>query len=380
MANTFTGLIPQIFEALDIVSRESIGFIPAVLRNTAVDSAAIGQICTWPVVPALTANDIVPAASGPSVSDITVAAPNVTIQKQKSATFYLTGEEQKGLGPNGKRVVTNAFAQAFRTLCNAIELDLYLAAKSGASRAYGTAGTTPFATAADLTDIAQLRKMLVDNGAPISDLHLVLNTSAGANLRGKHSELFRVNEAGSSDLLRDGSLGRLEGFNLHESGQISQHVKGTGSAYVTSGSTGSGVTDIALVTGSGTVLAGDVVTFAADTVNKFVVNTGVAAAGTIKLNQPGALMTIPTGNALTIGNSYLPSIGFDRNSIILGARIPESPDEGDLALDSMVVEDPVSGLPFEIRIYPQYRRVAYEIGIAWGTGVVKSAHIATLLG
>jgi hypothetical protein len=58
---------------------------------------------------------------------------------------------------------------------------------------------------------------------------------------------------------------------IKESGQITTVTKGTGASYVTSGSTAVGVTDIALVTGTGTVLPGDVVTFAADANNKYVV-------------------------------------------------------------------------------------------------------------
>lgn len=381
MSNTLTGLTPVIYEALDMVSREIVGFIPAVNMLAAADRAAIGQSITSPVVPAGTAGDITPAAYGPSPADMVVAGLTMTITKARSVPFYLTGEDSKSLSPTGNlnTVYKNAIAQCMRVLVNEIEADLAQVAKQGASRAYGIAGTLPFATAGNMTDLAQTRLILENNGAPMGDLHMVLANIAAAQLRGLQSGLFKVNEAGSDALLRRGTLGQVEGFNLHQSGKLLLHTKGTGAGYVTNGSTAVGVTDMALVTGTGTVLAGDIVTFAADAANKYVNNTGIAAPGTISLGKPGAQVVIPTANALTIGANYTPNIAFDRQALALLVRAPAEPEGGDAADDAIMVQDAVSGLVFEIRVYRQYHRVAYDIGIAWGVKVIKSENIAILL-
>jgi len=382
MANTLTGIIPTLYEALNTVSREMVGFIPAVRRDSNAERAAVDQVVRVPLGEAGALEDVTPGVSPANSGDTTVGYTDVKITKSKAAPVRWNGEEQRAVGSNGtyNQVLADQFTDAMRKLVNAVEVDLSLAAKTGASRAYGVAADVPFKTAGDLSDFAGIAQILDVNGAPVVDRQLVLGSSAMANLRGKQSVLFKVNEAGSNDMLRNGMTDRVQNFALRYSGGIALHTKGTGASYVTSGATAAGVRDIALITGTGTVLAGDVVTFAADAVNKYVIGAGVAAPGTISLNKPGALLTIPTSNAMTIGANYVPNAAFARNAIVLVARAPAVPIGGDSADDAMTITDPVTGMTFEVRVYRQYRQVKYEVCLAWGCAVVKPEHVALLIG
>lgn len=387
MANTLTNLIPTIYEARDVVSREQIGFIPAVTRNTSAERAALNQTILVPITQSQTASDNTPGVTPPDTGDQTIGNVSMTISKSKYVPIRWNGEQQRGVGGEYGGILKDQFAQAFRTLSNLMETDLFNAAYQNSSRAVGTAGTAPFATGGDLSGAAKLRKVLDDNGAPPTDLQMVLGSAAVANLRGTQTILLRANEEGSNAFRRTGQISEipLDGFSLHNSNAIQQVTKGTGANYVTSGSTAPGVESIALVTGNGTVLAGDVVTFAADANNSYVVNTGVAAPGTIVLGNPGALVTIATANALTVGASYTPNVGFARSALQLITRVPAMPmgPDGqpmDLADDSITVTDEHSGMTFEVALYRQFLQMVFHVRIAWGTAAIKSEHIATLMG
>lgn len=389
MANVLTGLIPVIYEALDTVARELVGFIPAVTRNTSGERAAVGEVITYPITLPSTPVNITPGVTSPDSGDQTINTASMTITKSQMVPIRWNGEDQKGFKNSGQYAATlrQQFEQAFRSLTNAVEADLFTAAYQGASRAYGTAGTTPLGVTGDVSDFAQTRRILDDNGAPQSDLHMVLGSAAVANLRGKQGLLLRLNESGSSALLRQGNISDLpiEGFDMHNSAAVKTITGGTGASYVTSGSTAAGVNTVALVTGTGTVNAGDVVTFAADANNKYVVNTGVTAPGSIILGTPGARVVIGTANALTVGASYTPNLAFHRSAIQLIARAPAMPmgpngESMDLAEDIMQVTDPVSGLTFDVAIYRQYRQMQIQICLAWGVKAVKSDNIAILIG
>jgi hypothetical protein len=304
---------------------------------------------------------------------------DIIITKSRFMEFGFNGEDQKGLntGAGYGTVRANRIAQAIRKLTNEVEADL-CGLQSTFSRAHGTAGTTPFGTANDYTDASNALKILKDNGAPLQDNQLVINTAAGVNFLGKQSA---VNAAGTDSMLRQGVLLDVNGMPIRESAQINTPAIGGGSSY-TSHASGFpvGTTSITLITGSGTVLAGDVVTFAGDT-NKYVVTTGVTAAGALVIAAPGLVQALPaSAKALSIVASSARNMAFNRSAIVLAARAPARPVEGDMAVDVTSITDPRSGLTMEFAMYPGYRKVRYEVALAWGVKNIKPEHTALLLG
>jgi len=377
MANTLTGLLNFIYESVDVVSREMTGMIPSVYKNPSAERVGKDQNISYDIVPAQTGYDVTPSNAIPALDSTTVAPGTMSISKVRASKFHWTGEDEAALQTATKdNIQNNKISQAFRTLTNEMETDL-AALYTAASRAYGTAGTTPFATAGDFTDAAEVVRILKDNGAPISELQLVINTAAGAKILGKQSQ---VHMSGSDDPLRNGVLLDINGCQIRESAQIKSHTKGTGASYQTNDASGYavGITDLAVDTGTGTVLAGDIATFTGDT-NKYVVGTALAA-GALAINEPGLRETLADNVAMTVGNSYAANMAFAKSAIHLLTRLPKRPAEGDQASDVMVVQDPVSGIFFEVAMYPAYRAVLIEVAVAWGVKAAKPEHMALLLG
>lgn len=378
MANTLTNLIPDAYAALDVVSRELTGFIPSVARDPSTDRAALGQNVRITQTPVNSAGfDATPAMSLPSASDQNIGNVAFTITKNRAFPFSWSGEEQNAMdkGPGYLTIKQDQIAQAIRAAMNEMENDIALAIYKGASRAYGTAGTTPFAST--LADPAQVKKILDDNGTPDSDRHMTINTTAGAAMR-TLAQLTKVNEAGTTELLNRGTLLNIHNFNIRESAKVANHTKGTGASYVLDGAHALGATTIAAKTGSGTIKAGDVVVFQNDT-NKYVVASDLSS-GSFTINKPGLLAAHSDGETITVGNSFAANVGYRRNAILLGTRLRQIPPEGDLAIDREIITDPVTGISLELAVYPGFGMNVYIVGVCWGVKVIKPEHIALLLG
>jgi hypothetical protein len=384
--NTLTNLLPNLYADLDVVSRELTGMIPAVSIDASLARGKVGQSVFIPQAPSNTSSDITPAMTVPAEADQVIASVAVSISKSKSVKFSWDGEEERGLntGPGISSIWRGQFAQALRVLVNEVESDL-TGLQSKFSRAFGTAATTPFGTAGDFSDATQTLRILKDNGAPLSDNQLIINTAAGASFLGKQAD---ANRQGTDTILRQGVFQTVSGMDIRESGQVvTQSAGAMASATSTSAAFTVGQTVIPLATaGTGVVAAGDVISFANDA-NKYVV-TSVSFAGanpasgdTITIAAPGLRIAQSAATrAITVTATSARNMAFNRSAIVLATRLPERPSAGDMAIDVTTLVDPRSGLAFEVAIYPGYRKVVYEVSLAWGVQVIKPAHTALLLG
>lgn len=384
-SNTLSAIAPIIFRAMYTVSRNRIGFINAVARDSKAESAAVGQTVTYPKVPAATLENVTPGQLPADTGGQTIGSGTMTISSSKVAPIYWSGEDENLLStgdiPQLEDVKADQFKEAFNAIANAVEADL-AALYSQASRSFGTAGTTPFGTINEMDDASEVLRILADNGAPDGDLSLVLGSAAIAKLQGFQSFMFKQNEGQS---VSDGSVPRIFNAGVYHSAQVKTHTAGTASGATTNAAGYAvGATTLTLASaGTGTILAGDVVTFAGDT-NEYVVTTGdsdVSNGGTIVIAEPGLRVAMSAATkAITVRATHTANMAFNRRAIQLVAREPAMPKGGDMATDVMVLKDPISGLFYQVAHYAGYRSVKTEIGLAWGVEAVNPNHMALLIG
>lgn len=380
MGNVLSPFIPTLFQAADVVSRELVGFIPSVARNSSAERAALNEEILVPVSTQGQLKNVVPGMTVPEPDDFTVDNVAMKITNSKSYSFGLNGEEYRGLenGVGVNPILQGNFEQAIREICNTIEHDIAVEAGSAISYAYGTAGTTPFASS--LGDLAQVRKLHDDNGAPLSERSLVIDTAAGANLR-TLEKLTKVNEAGTEMTLRQGELLNMFGYSVKESAGIKEVEKGTATGLTLKAASAGAKELEAYAVTSGALKVGDVITIAGDSTKYVVSKIPASLAADAKFEIYGGLKKdVAAQSAVTVAGNSVRNVAFNRNAIQLITRAPALPGGRDAAVDSYMLTDPRSGLSFEVRVYEGYRKMRIEVACAWGVKCIKPEHVIGLLG
>jgi hypothetical protein len=376
MSNDLSALAPVAYSAAKEVAAEPFGMIDAINASFDDKGVAKGDTVKVPVAPTRAATDFTPANITATGADATASEIGVVISASKKVSWNITGEQERSLqnASADRDWFAQMLKQGMRTLRNLAEVDAATAARKGASRAYGTAGTAPFAS--DLSGMTNARKILHDNGAPLADLQLVIDTNAGLNLRNL-GIIQQAYQAGSDSERRSGELMRQFGFQIRESAGITSVTKGTGSGFLVNNASGYAVGDTAITvdTGTGTILAGDIITFAGDT-NKYVVASALSGS-VVTIAAPGLKAALADNAALTVGGNFTGNLAMERSAVVGIMRPPIMP--ANPTISQLSVSDP-QGMTYLLLDIAQYGQRSMELHLAWGFQAVNTEFAALLLG
>ena len=179
----------------------------------------------------------------------------------------------------------------------------------------GTPGTTP----SSLEDLAAVCKALNDAKVPFSQRYAVWDSAALAKFQ-TIPAVVNAEKCGSTDALRNGSIGRLLGMENYMSQQVIHHTAGTlaaagGLSIVLRPGVGSNELTIGPKSGtlSGTIKKGDILTVSGD---KYVATADAAVkSGQIVVSiSPSTKINYPAEETVTVMASHTANLAFNKNA------------------------------------------------------------------
>ena len=368
MANTLTDVIPSIVTQGLMALRQMVTMPRLINTNYSSDAASKGDTITVPKPASITTVAVSPSNTAPATADITPENATIALDKWYEAPFYLTDKDLKdafnGITP---MQVTSAIASLTEQVngdCMSLYKDVYGFA--------GAAATTPFAS--NYSEASAVRKVLNEQKAFMSDRRLVIDPDAEENAINL-SSFASADAAGSASVIMDGQIGRKLGFDWYMDQQVPTHTTGGGSGWlVNSASVAVGDSTVAIDTGSGDPVAGDVFTVAGDT-QTYVVES--YSSNTITFS-PKAKVAWANNAAITFKASHVSNLAFHRDAFAIASR-PLADTEGLGNLIQSVV-DPVTGLSLRLEVSREHKRTRWSFDILYGVGTLRPELAARLAG
>ena len=249
--------------------------------------------------------------SNASAQDIVEDKAVVTLDKIADVTVSVTSKELTlNIQDFGRQVVEGAVL----ALAEKIESDLMSLYQCTAYTS-GTAGQEMDS----LKDIAGARKVLNENRVPMGNRHLVVGPDAESNLIILDA-IASANRFGSTQALREASLGRIFGFDMWMSQSVPTHTAGTATSYSVAGTEGQLTLSVTSATNGHTFKKGDLISVA-DIDQTFVVAEDVTVAetiATVKITEP-VEETFSAADGTTTA-THSANVGFHRDAFALVTR------------------------------------------------------------
>jgi len=386
MSNTFSVLMTNILTGgLDVLREECLlaRVCPKDFRNVSAQPGSTFSVAR-PV--AQTVGSVTPASTPPALTDNTPTEVTGTLDQWKATRFHVTSKEAAEMKDPAVFTSMQA-AEAARSLAYSVNAYMFGLYKKIYGYA-GTAGTNPFAST--INSAADVREILNGQFCPEGNRFLVLNYAAETAAL-KLGQLTQAYQRGNDVTLNKGEIGQVMGMNWYRDGQVPSHTAGT----ITTGLINKAATAVAVgattlvattaaSTGACALLEGDIILIAGDT-QTYVLTaaaTQASAASDVTLTfQPPLKVALTGSEAITVKATHRVNLAFDPAAFAMGMRplagsIDGAPQYG----QSMVMQDPKTGIPLKLTYLPGYHSAQWEFSLLYGGVVADPRRAARLAG
>lgn len=376
MANTLTNVIPQLLAQGLLALRQQAIMPRLVNRGYEIMAGEKGSTIDIPIPSAIVVGDVSPGPVPPSTPDVSPTKASIPLNKWKEASFYLTDKDMMEAMTG---TIPMQASEAIKAIANQIDADIF-ALYTQVYGFAGTAGTPPFAN--DVNAYLEARKVLAQQLAPMDPRFVVLDPQAEANalgLRAFQDASFRGDTAG----IINGQIGAKLGALWVMDQNIVTHTAGTNAGATTNAAGYAiGLKTVTLASaGTGTIVVGDIITFAGD-LQTYTVTAGdadVSNGGTVSF-EPGLKKAIPAGATLiTTKASHVVNLVFHRDAFALAMRPFEGSDPLGVGTFQAAV-DPISGLVLRLEVQREFRRTRFSYDVLYGVGIPRPELATRLAG
>lgn len=372
--NTLTVLVPTLIASLQRVLRQSGAILNATTVDATADQAAVGQTVNLPGTAIQATYEVAPAAVPPANVGTIPTTKTLTLSEYRGTRFALTGEDWRGMAARGADFRAAQIDESIAALVDEISAFVFTKFDLGSGYAVGTAGSNPFASNPNiLMDAWEIQSRVK---VPSSGRIGVVGTLDWAQA-GKLAQFQKLNEAPEGFSFARSEIGMLANYKMTWDQAIGSHTPiGTGTSYVVNGAHAIGATSLVLKTGSGTIVAGDVLTLGS---YKYVVGTGIAAPGTVILNS-GLLAAASDSDAVAVNAIHRSSLLVHPDACCLSVRPPAEAPDGDAADQIAIIRDPVTGVSLRLAHYKGYHSGQWELSVVYGATIRRPSLAMKLLG
>lgn len=303
-----------------IVLRENLTAAASIHKNYESDPKDGGETVAFKKPPILEGKIFNPA-TGIEIQDVKEETVTATLDIADVSVEFGAKERAMSL-PNYKE---KFIVPAMEALAQTVDQTALLEMSVNTPYHGGTPATTPD----ELADIAAAARVLNDLKAPLSRRTAIWNAAANEKFT-TIPAIVNAEKSGSTAALREGSIGRVQGFNNFMSQNIPTHTAGGAAAATTPLATGSaGATTIAIAATAmtGKLLKGDLLDIAG---NQYVVtaDTENAAANAIaSVPIYPALKATASSAAVTFYATHVNNLAFHEKAAALVIRPLQLPSD-----------------------------------------------------